>query len=386
MNGSITVARVFGIPIVVNLTWLLVLAFVTYMLATRFYPDVFPPGSPYHDDSLLHWGMALGSGLAFFTSLLLHELAHSLVARRQGLPVHSITLFLFGGVSQIGAEAKRPRNEFIMAVVGPLTSLAIGAIFFGLWALTGYRDDTPLAIAMQWLFLMNVFVAVFNMAPGFPMDGGRVLRSLIWGISGNLLKATRLATLSGRALGYLMLAIGGVAFFGLLDEYMDPLNGLWFVILGLFLESSAKNAWLQQRALSTLSAFRADQLMQQDLETVARDDQVRYVVHRGGPRFIYFVSDDDDAVVGVLTEKEVAALGADRGLVATAGDAMVAPLKAVTAAPADDGAALLQKMESSQVWHLPIISEGRVIGVVNKESLLRILGRTLAPRARLPQT
>ncbi|HEY4684588.1 MAG TPA: site-2 protease family protein [Dehalococcoidia bacterium] len=382
MNGSFQIARFFGIPIVVNASWLLTLAFVTTMLALRFYPEVIPPRSPHRDDEALHWVMALGSGIVFFLSILLHELAHSMVARKQGIPVRSITLFIFGGVSQIGGEAKRPLHEFAMAIIGPLTSLAIAGVFFGAWSAMGRSEEKPFAIVVEWLFFMNLIVAGFNMAPGFPMDGGRVLRALLWGVSGNLHRATRLATLAGRALGYSLMFIGAFAFFGLL-RWIDPWSGVWFIILGLFLESSARQSWYQARILDTLARYSAEEIMTPDLETAGREERLRYLANRGGRRFIFFVSDPDESVVGVLTEKEVAPVGDDERLTKSAGDVMLRPQDVPVAAPREDGASLLQRMEADAVWHLPVVSEGRVVGVVSKETLLRILARNLIPQPGL---
>jgi len=382
VNGSFQIARFFGIPIVVNASWLLTLAFVTTMLALRFYPEVIPPRSPHRDDEALHWVMALGSGIVFFLSILLHELAHSMVARKQGIPVRSITLFIFGGVSQIGGEAKRPLHEFAMAIIGPLTSLAIAGVFFGAWSAMGRSEEKPFAIVVEWLFFMNLIVAGFNMAPGFPMDGGRVLRALLWGVSGNLHRATRLATLAGRALGYSLMFIGAFAFFGLL-RWIDPWSGVWFIILGLFLESSARQSWYQARILDTLARYSAEEIMTPDLETAGREERLRYLANRGGRRFIFFVSDPDESVVGVLTEKEVAPVGDDERLTKSAGDVMLRPQDVPVAAPREDGASLLQRMEADAVWHLPVVSEGRVVGVVSKETLLRILARNLIPQPGL---
>ena len=265
--GNIRIARLLGIPIVVNISWLITLAFVTTMLALRFYPGVIPPSSPYRDDLALHWVMAISSGLAFFASIILHELAHSIIALRQGIPVKSITLFIFGGVSQIGGEAKRPLFEFVMAIVGPLTSVVLAAIFAGLWWLAGHSPTKPLSLVLEWLFLMNLVIAIFNMAPGVPMDGGRVLRSIIWGVTGNFYKATRLATIIGRGVGYGLMLLGGLAFLDVLGGYVDPWSGAWFIILGLFLESSARQSWLQAKALDVLSRSSAADIMNADLET-----------------------------------------------------------------------------------------------------------------------
>ena len=380
MNSNIRVARLLGIPVIVNLSWFVTLVFVTALLALRFYPAVIPAGSPYRDDQLLHWIMALSSGVIFFASILVHELAHSIVALRQGIPVKSITLFIFGGLSQISGEARRPLHEFVMAVVGPLASLLLAGLFFGLWWLSGRSADRPVAIVLEWLFLMNLIIAIFNMAPGFPMDGGRVLRSLIWGVSGNLFRATRLATLTGRSLGYALMMVGAVAFFGIF-EFIDPWSGAWFAILGLFLESQARQSWFQAKALDMLARHAAEDLMVPDLNTAYEHDEVRYLAGRAGPRFIFFVADQDEHVVGVLTEREFEALTPEQRQSARAGEIMLRTEQVPVAAPREDGASMLQRMEEDSIWHMPVVQEGRVIGVVGKDSLLRLLARSLFPQA-----
>jgi Zn-dependent protease/CBS domain-containing protein len=382
VNAKVQIARILGIPIIINVSWLLTLGFVTSILALRFYPAVLPRTSPYRDDELLHWIMALSSGLIFFASILLHELAHSVLAIKLGIAVKSITLFIFGGVSQISSDAKRPLHEFIIAIVGPLMSVVLAVLFLGLWFVAGGASTDPVSIVLEWLFLMNLVLAIFNMAPGFPMDGGRVLRSILWGITGKFITATRLATLVGRATGYGLMLLGGVAIFGVIEQ-IDPWSGVWFGILGMFLESSARQSWFQARALDVLSSVKAEEIMNADLETAQADEGVRLLADRGtGRHFIYFVSDKDDKVVGVLTEKEVHALRADRRDQATAQEVMVAPASTTVATPAEDGASMLQRMDAASVWHLPVVSEGRVVGVVSKDRLLRLLEQHLIPRPR----
>jgi Zn-dependent protease len=379
VNGNIQVARIMGIPIIVNLSWLVTLAFVTSALALWYYPTVFEDNSPYHNDNFVHWSMALTSGVVFFGSILLHELAHSVVALKQGIPVKNITLFIFGGVSQIGGEARRPLHEFVMAIIGPLTSLALSGIFFAFWWLTGFSTTDPIAIVLQWLFFMNLILAIFNMAPGFPMDGGRVLRSVIWGISHNSMQATRLATLAGRALGYGMMVLGALAIFGTLNAYVDHWSGLWFIILGMYLENSAKQSWLQAKALDILGRHFAEELMQTELETASKDERLHYLASRGGPRYLFLISDDDERVVGVLTQKEVEAVPELERGVTTAGEVMLPTAQFPVAMPREDAASMLQRMEQDSLWHMPVVSDGRVVGVVSKDSLLRLLARSFFP-------
>ena len=377
------IARVLGIPIEINATWIITLVFVTGLLALQVYPQFLPDSSPHRNDVLLHWVMALISGIVFFVSVLLHELAHSVVARRQGIPVKAITLFIFGGVSQIAGEARRPLHEFLIAIVGPLTSLVLaGGLLLVLWA-GSISTDEPLGLALQWLMWMNLVVAAFNMAPGFPLDGGRVLRSILWGITGSMLKATRLATMTGRAMGYSLMLIAGMAILGLI-EFIDQWNALWFGIVGMFLESTARQSWFQARALDALSRHKASELMSSNLPLARAGDRLKDLVRAGQRHFIYFVTEgDDDRVVGVLTDRETGPFQRQDRLTVTAADTMIEPEEMPTAHPTQEASGMLHTMEAAGVWHLPVVDDGRVVGVVGKEDVLRLLARDLAPQRRL---
>jgi Zn-dependent protease/CBS domain-containing protein len=381
MNGNIELLRIFGIPIKVNISWFITLAFITVVLATRVYPELLPPHSRYRDDPFLPWAMALLSGIAFFASIVLHELAHSFVAVKQGIPVKGITLFIFGGVSQITAEARKPWHEFLMAIVGPLTSAVLaGAFFLGFLALGG-NERQPAQLVLEWLCVMNVVLCLFNLAPGFPMDGGRVFRAVLWGTTGNFIRSTRWATSLGRALGFGLIVIGALTTFGAL-HFVDQWSGVWFFVLGFFLETSARQSWLQAQALVSLSELRAEEVMSRNLETVDRRTSLASVRSRGARdgRFIYFVADENDQVLGVVTEKELRPLLAQQTLSTTAEDAMVRAASAPVAALEDDAATMLQSMEAHDVWHLPVVADSRVVGVVSKESLLRILAERFVRR------
>jgi len=374
-----------GIPILVNLSWFLTLIFVTSFLALNVYPDAaFGPDSPYHDDKLLHWGMAIGSGLVFFGSILLHELAHSFVALRQGIPVKSITLFMFGGVSEITGDPRRPAHEFVMAIVGPLASLVIAGAFGVAWWVTGFSGDTPLGIVIQWLFIVNLALALFNLAPGFPMDGGRVLRSIIWGVTGNSVRATRIATLTGRSIGYTLMILGALTFFGMFSEYdVTPLNGILFVFLGIYLENAARQSWFQALAIDILTSHAAEDIMHAELETAELEDRLHYLADRGGRRYMFFVNDHDDHVAGIVTHREVAAVPEpDRGIT-SASTVMLPTEKVPVAMPREDGASILKRMETDGSWHMPVVSDGRVVGVVSKDDLLRLLAARFFPQETL---
>jgi Zn-dependent protease len=231
MPGTFRIGKIAGIDIDIHVSWIIIVVLLTVSLATGWFPQLYAGWS-----TPTYWLIAFLSSLLLFVSVLLHELAHSLVARRRGLPVKSITLFIFGGVSNIEMEPGTPGIEFQMAFVGPLTSLLIGAICFLLQVpLRG--SNSPLEGILFYLAVTNILLGFFNLIPGFPLDGGRVLRSIIWRITGNLQQATRVASLTGQFIAYLFILLGIWIFF-----VGDILDGIWLGFIGWFLLSAAQSA------------------------------------------------------------------------------------------------------------------------------------------------
>lgn len=241
--------RVRGIPVRIDFGWLLIVGFISWNLASGYFPHVLPSLS-----ATAYWVQGLVAALLLFASVLLHELAHALVAVGHGVPVGGITLHIFGGVSQLDSEPETPRAEFLIAIVGPLTSFAIAGIAHGLgWLATG----PPWADALAgYLAAVNLVVGVFNLLPAFPLDGGRVLRAALWAWTGRLDSATRVASRLGSALALLMVAVGLVrAFTG------DVTAGLWFALIGLFLHQAARASYALLRIRTRLAALRTEQVM-----------------------------------------------------------------------------------------------------------------------------
>ncbi|MFQ5827256.1 MAG: site-2 protease family protein, partial [Dehalococcoidia bacterium] len=202
MSYSFRLGRLFGIPIYLHISWFIIFALVTLSLSRIYFPSLYPNWS-----SGLYLIVGVATSLLFFASVVAHELTHSLVSRLNGIPVKSITLFIFGGVARITREAGKPMAELVMAAAGPASSLVIAGLFGLLWWLAGPHSE-PISALAGWLGGINIALAVFNMIPGFPLDGGRVLRSLIWRLTGNYKRATRLASLAGRGVGYTLITVG----------------------------------------------------------------------------------------------------------------------------------------------------------------------------------
>ena len=248
MDSQIRIGKIFGIPVGINYSWLIVFALVVYLMSSNF-QDMYPWWT-----TESRWTMAALTTVLFFLSVLLHELSHSLVALAWGIPVKGITLFIFGGVSQLGHDARRPLSEFLVAVVGPVTSLALAAALWLAWELLGTYSSHLNAVLFT-LFVINVSLGIFNMLPGFPLDGGRVLRAGIWGATGNFWLATRVALHCGQGFGIVMVA-GGI-FWALNGSF----QAVWLALVGGFLLYVATANYRQESVRQSLRPYRVEEAL-----------------------------------------------------------------------------------------------------------------------------
>ena len=242
MGASFRIGRVFGIPIEINASWGIIFLLLTFVLAQEF------------GDSRLRWPIAqrwtvaMAMTIFFFMSVLAHELSHSVLARRQGIPVHGITLFIFGGVSRLSREPEGPWKEFVIAVIGPVASLLLAAVFGGVWYALG-RGDSTLEVMLFLLAWSNFTLGMFNILPGYPLDGGRVLRAAIWAITGSHRRATHVAARAGQAIG-VFAVVSGIG----IGVMIEPVNGIWIAIVGSFLFSVATASLREGRSTADAPA------------------------------------------------------------------------------------------------------------------------------------
>lgn len=369
MRSSIPLVKVFGIPILLNPSWFLTFGFVIILLGLWVYPEWLPDSG-----ATVHWLLAVVSGLLFFASLLLHELAHSLVARAYGIPVKSITLFVFGGVAQITREAKRPFAEFVMALAGPATSVLLSGLFLLVWWAIGSGGEEPVPVMVEWLMVMNLGVAVFNILPGFPLDGGRVLRSVLWGATSDFRRATFLATWCGRIIAYLLILAGLVAIVGNL-AWLTPLAGLWFVFLGFFLESAARRSWQQLKVLEFLRAQKAGDVMSRSLNTIPSEITLEELArgYAGSLPATCLLVTENGRVMGLLGFEQIRAVPRAEWGSVTAGGAMKPSAQVRVVDPEVDLATVLQDMEGEDIRHTPVVENGRLVGLLSKDAIIRLL-------------
>lgn len=358
----------FGIPIEVDASWFLIFFLVAMSLSTSYLPEAIPDAA-----ASLNVLVATAMTLAFFASIVLHELAHSLVARAGGLKVSRVTLFVFGGVSQMQDEPVRPLHEFLLAVAGPGMSLLLGGLGYGLLAVLG--SAAPLVtVPIRYLAVINISVAVFNLLPGFPLDGGRVLRSLLWAITGDKLKATKWASTSGRALGYGLVAI---AVFGVLRGMP---NLIWLAVMGWFLAALASSAYRQQLIRTELAEVPLSRIMTSPVDLVPADVTLEEMAHSyflGGRHARYPVV-DDGRVVGLIELQATREVPRDKWRDTTAADAAYRDLTGIVAAPDTPVDRVLSLMEPSAHGAVLVVEEGRLAGIVTRSDVIRLLNTSPA--------
>jgi Zn-dependent protease/predicted transcriptional regulator len=362
MRSHIRLGTVFGIRIGLHFSWFLIALLIVFSLNAQF--RALNAGW----SAGLVMTLALATAVLFFVSLLLHELAHSLVAQAHGIPVREITLFALGGVSQIEGESADAKTEFQIAVVGPLTSLAIGLLSLGA-AQAGPGTVTPLSAMLTWLGYINLSLAAFNLVPGFPLDGGRILRALLWWKTGDRVRSTRTAAVTGQAVGGLFIAFGIVQFF-----FGANFGGLWISFIGWFLLQAAGETLRQAGLTRAIQGVRVADIMSHDCATVDGRQSVQDLVERlfkTGRRC--FVVMDDGHVAGLVTPHEIRQLDRSKWP-GTPVDSVMRPLEGLQAVRPDAPLAnALEVMARENVNQLPVMSNSHLEGVLSRAEVVNYL-------------
>jgi len=361
MRTAWRIFTIFGIEIKIDSSWVFIFALVTWALAGHYFPSQYPHWPPWQ-----HWIVGLIASLLLFSSVLAHELTHSLVARSRGEEVRSITLFLFGGVAEISEEPETPAKEFIITLVGPLSSLIIGALFFGVWY--GMRGiNEPIAAVARYLSFINVILAVFNMIPGFPLDGGRVLRSIVWKATGNLKRATRIASVTGQVVAFLFI------FFGISQILQGLfLNGLWIALIGWFIHSAAVRGYRQVLLQEVLKDVRAQDLMDTAFETIDGGVSVQKLIedHILQKKDRSFLVTERGDLAGIVCLEDVKGVPPDKRGDIEVREIMTPKDQLAAVSPEADGNQILAKLASGKIHQVPVIQGGKIRGLVCRADIL----------------
>ncbi len=364
LKNSIRIASIGGISINIHVSWILIFLLVTWTLAAGYFPQTYPNWS-----LPLSWTVGVITSILFFVSVLLHELAHSVVARARGLPVHDITLFIFGGVSQLEDEPETAGTEFVMALVGPLTSIILGACFGGVY-LTASGVNEPLAALGFYLAGINVWLGIFNLIPGFPLDGGRVLRSILWQATGNLQRATRWASLVGQAVAYLFILAGIWRIFT-----GDWVGGLWIAFIGWFLDNAASSSYRQLTVRNLLAGHTVREVMSLDCPKVSSDVTLDRLVSehmlRSGTRCFPVI--EGGLVKGLLTLHNIKGVSQDRWAMTTVAQVMT-PLDGLKwVSPDAELWTAMRHMTEEGVNQLPVMDDGQLLGMLRRDNIVSFI-------------
>jgi Zn-dependent protease len=365
-GGGIKIGRIFGIPIYLHSSWFLIFALITYSFAAEFAAA----NTNWTDGQ--RWMLGLVTSLLFFGSVLFHELSHSVVALRYRIPVNSITLFIFGGVARIARDPESPAQEFLIAAAGPLSSFALAC---GFWLLEAISSPAtmPHELAIS-LWRINLGLAIFNLIPGFPLDGGRILRSIIWGINKDYTRATHFAARSGQAIAYGMIAVGIWISLRAYSDGGDILGGLWLAFIGWFLLTTARASYAQVAARGALEGLSAADIMTAEMTTVGRDmslDEYAREVAGTGRRVHLVVS--DGKLAGLMTLEALQTVPRDEWSMMSVQAVMLSRDTLEWAAPEEPAMELLDRMRRTEVDQMAVITGGNVVGLVTRDSVQRIL-------------
>jgi len=364
-GSGLRIGKILGIPIYLHSTWVFIFAAITYIIALQFKQQ-----HPLWSDTQ-HWAVGVLTSLLFFASVLFHELSHSVVAQHYKIRVVSITLFLFGGLARIEREPSKALQEFNIAIAGPLASGFLAAGFFGLALLFPYSQSVGALAA--WLGWTNLTLAVFNLLPGFPLDGGRIFRAIIWGATRDFEKATRVAGASGKLIAY------AIILWGVWEVIHGNVQMLWTILIGYFILNAAKESVAQVAMRQALVGLSAADVMSKEVPTAPGHitlEEYGAEVLRTGRRCHLVVS--DDRLVGMINVHTLNSFPRDEWAHNSVQAAMIPREKILWTSPEEPLLRLLERLLSADVNQMPVVSGSgddapHIVGIVTRDSILRVM-------------
>jgi len=367
ISPGLRIGRILGIPIYVHPSWMIIFVLITMSLAMQFTQE-HPQWT-----SAQHWSVGVATSLLFFASVLFHELSHSVVARFYKIRVISITLFVFGGVARLGREPSKPIQEFNIAIAGPIASLVLALGFYSLTLFFPYAQMVG-ALAV-WLGQTNAALALFNLLPGFPLDGGRVFRAIVWGVTKDFARATKIAGTSGKVVAYGMIVFG--AWLGMTKGQWT--SGLWLAFIGWFLLNAAQESVAQVAIRETLSGLHAADVMSHEIPTVPRNmslEEYGQEVARTGRRCHLVTT--DDRLMGMMNVNMLNSVRRDDWGNMSVQAVMIPRDKILWARPEEPLLGLLERLVSADVNQMPVVTDtendgAHIIGMITRDSILRVM-------------
>ncbi len=362
----ITLFKLFGFEVRLDMSWVVIAILITWSLASGFFPYRYPGFS-----TAAYWVMGAFGAVGLFFSIVFHELCHSLVARRYGMPMNGITLFIFGGVAEMGDEPPSPKVEFRMSVVGPLSSIAIGLVFYGLFIL-GMQGAWSMKVnaVLGYLAAINFLLAAFNLIPAFPLDGGRILRSILWKAWNDVRRATRTASTIGSGFGYLLMA---VAVYSLLTG--NFIGAVWWFIIGMFIRGAAQMSYRQLLVRRALEGETVRRFMKRDPVTVPPDISIQEFVDDYLLRYHFkmYPVMENERLIGCITSGEVKKMPREAWRNTTVGEVVTVVCVENSVRPEADAVRALALMRRTGSSRVVVTEGGKLVGILTLKDLLEFL-------------
>lgn len=363
---GIRLGRVSGIEIWVDLSWLVIFALVLWSLASGYFPQGYPGLEP-----ATYWIMGAVAAVLLFVSVLLHELSHSFVAQKFGIAVPRITLFIFGGVAQISQEARTPKTEFNIAAAGPVCSFALAFIFWILGKLGFISDDMVLLAIFDYLAFINVTLAVFNLIPGFPLDGGRILRAYLWNRWNDVKRATYTVSRIGSGFGIFLILFGVLNFF-----WGNLIGGIWFVFIGMFLNQAAKSGYQMTLLEDGLSGVKVNDVMTQNVISVPATISINKLVRDYFYRHLFVsfpVVNGAGDLIGMVSVKQVKDVPQEEWHERRVEDIMIKNSELKTISPDDEALNAFNMLMKNELGRIPVTSRDKLVGIVSRRDIMTLL-------------
>lgn len=366
LTQSITLFKLLGFTIKIDFTWIFLAVLITWSLAT----GLFPVRYPGHSETT-YWLMGVEGALGLFISIILHELGHSLVARRVGIEIRGITLFIFGGVAEMEHEPKRAQDEYMMAIAGPMTSAALAIVLFLIFmGLENLIGENPYVSVISYLALINIILALFNMVPAFPLDGGRILRAVLWKWKDDIRWATRVSSALGSGFGLFLIVAGALFFMG--GEFIA---GAWWVMIGLFVRSASKASYRDLVMRRALEGEPVSRFMQRNTVSVPGSASIHEVVEDFVYRYHFktYPVMQGEHLLGVVSIQGIKEIPRDEWLTTTAATVAEPCTENNCIRPEEDAMEALARMRATGKGRLLVVEQGELLGIIARKDLLEFL-------------
>ena len=356
--------KLFGFTVNVDISWLILAVLITWSLAKGLFPHYFAGFS-----NSIYWWMGVAGAAGLFISIIFHEFCHSIVARQYGMQMNGITLFIFGGVAEMESDPQSPKAEFLMAAAGPVSSIFLGVVFYLIFI--GGRHigwSKPLNAVIEYLMVINFVLAGFNLLPAFPLDGGRLLRSILWGIRGNLRWATRIASELGSSFGIFLIVFGIFNFIT-----ANFIGGIWYLLIGMFIKSASQMSYKRLLMQSALKGEQIQRFMNADPVTVSPKVSVNQLVNDYFYKYHYkmFPVTNGDGLIGCITSQQVRELPRDQWEGHSVGDIMIHCSDENIISPTTDALQALSIMNKTGNSRLMIVNDNHLLGIVTLKDMLK---------------